>query len=133
MSAILEVKGLTKTFGGVNVNNNISLELHPHTITALVGENGAGKSTLCKMLTGVYHPDAGQIFMDGKEVHFAGPAESMAAGINMVYQERNIVGLYTGAENICLGEEQKKGLFCRDRLCRSRTAGSEGPAGCACP
>ena len=115
MSAILEVKGLTKTFGGVNVNNNISLELHPHTITALVGENGAGKSTLCKMLTGVYHPDAGQIFMDGKEVHFAGPAESMAAGINMVYQERNVIGMYTGAENICLGEEQKKGLFVSPR------------------
>ena len=115
MSAILEVKGLTKTFGGVNVNNNISLELHSHQVLAILGENGAGKSTFCKMLTGVYHPDGGQILMNGKEVHFATPADSMAAGISMVYQERNIIGMYTGAENICLGEEPKKGAFVSPR------------------
>ena len=115
MSAILEVKGLTKTFGGVNVNNNISLELHSHQVLAILGENGAGKSTFCKMLTGVYHPNGGQILMNGKEVHFATPADSMAAGISMVYQERNIIGMYTGAENICLGEEPKKGAFVSPR------------------
>ena len=115
MSAILEVKGLTKTFGGINVNNDISLELHSHQVLAILGENGAGKSTFCKMLTGVYHPDGGQILMDGKEVHFATPADSMAAGISMVYQERNIIGMYTGAENICLGDEPKKGAFVSPR------------------
>lgn len=111
MNAVLETRGLTKTFGGINVNNDINVKLHSHQITAIIGENGAGKSTFCKMLTGVYHPDGGTILMDGKEVHFPTPADSMAAGINMVYQERNLVGMYTGAENICLGDEPKKGIF----------------------
>lgn len=111
MNAVLETRGLTKTFGGINVNNDINVKLHSHQITAIIGENGAGKSTFCKMLTGVYHPDGGTILMDGKEVHFPTPADSMATGINMVYQERNLVGMYTGAENICLGDEPKKGIF----------------------
>lgn len=108
---VLRVKNLSKYFGGVAANQNISLELHQHEILAIVGENGAGKSTFCKMLTGVYHPDAGEIFLDGKCVHFNTPSESIAAGISMVYQERNLVGMMTGAQNICLGQEPKKGVL----------------------
>jgi len=117
MSETLKVRNLTKTFGGVNVNNNISLEFRPRQITALIGENGAGKSTLCKMLTGVYHPDSGEILMGSEPVHFASPTESMNAGINMVYQERNVVGMYTGVENVCMGAEPKKGVFVSLQKC----------------
>lgn len=105
MKTVLEVKGLTKSFGGVAVNNHIDVQLHEGEILALMGENGAGKSTFCKMLTGVYHPDEGEIYVDGEKKDFSSPNESMAAGINMVYQERNLINMLTGAENVCLGNE----------------------------
>ena len=66
--AVLEVKGLTKYFGDVAANKDISLSLDKHEILAIVGENGAGKSTFCKMLTGIYHPDKGSIVVEGEEV-----------------------------------------------------------------
>lgn len=105
MKTVLEVKGLTKSFGGVAVNDHIDVQLHEGEILALMGENGAGKSTFCKMLTGVYHPDEGEIYVNGEKKEFASPNESIAAGINMVYQERNLIRMLTGAENICLGNE----------------------------
>lgn len=79
--------------------------LDKHEILAIVGENGAGKSTFCKMLTGIYHPDKGSIAVEGEEVRFQTPADSISRGISMVYQERNLVGMLTGAQNICLGHE----------------------------
>ena len=103
--AVLEVKGLTKYFGDVAANKDISLSLDKHEILAIVGENGAGKSTFCKMLTGIYHPDKGSIAVEGEEVRFQTPADSISRGISMVYQERNLVGMLTGAQNICLGHE----------------------------
>ncbi|MDP4109993.1 MAG: sugar ABC transporter ATP-binding protein, partial [Bacillota bacterium] len=105
---VLRVSGLCKYFGGVAANEDISLTLHRGEILAIAGENGAGKSTFCKMLTGVYHPDKGEIFIDGEKVKFDSPADSIAAGIKMVYQERNLVGLMTGAQNICLAQEPCK-------------------------
>ena len=103
--AVLEVKGLTKYFGEVAANKDISLSLDKHEILAIVGENGAGKSTFCKMLTGIYHPDKGSIVVEGEEVRFQTPTDSISRGISMVYQERNLVGMLTGAQNNCLGHE----------------------------
>ena len=107
--AVLEVKGLSKYFGNVAANKDISLSLDRHEILAIVGENGAGKSTFCKMLTGTYHPDEGEILLNGEKVQFRTPADSIAHGIGMVYQERNLVGMMTGAQNICLGHEPRHG------------------------
>lgn len=108
---VLRVENLTKQFVGNLANDHINLRVCRKEIHALCGENGAGKSTFCKMLTGVYHPDGGSIFVDGKQVNFTVPAESLSAGISMVYQERNLVGHLTGAQNICLGHEPCKGIL----------------------
>lgn len=106
---VLKIEHLTKRFTGIVANDDISLEIGRKEIHALCGENGAGKSTFCKMLTGVYHPDEGRIFVNGEEKRFASPSESLKAGIGMVYQERNLVGFLTGAQNICLGNEPLHG------------------------
>ena len=76
-----------------------------------LGENGAGKSTFCKVLTGLYIPEEGTIELFGEPVKFESPADSLKAGIGMVYQERNLVGYLTGAENICLGHEPGSKIF----------------------
>ena len=108
---ILKVENLTKRFTGVVANKNISLEIMPKQVHAIIGENGAGKSTLCKMLTGIYRPDEGKITFFGEDVRFNTPAEARAAGIGMVYQERNLIGYLNGAENICLGYEPQNGII----------------------
>ena len=118
-TVVLKVEDLTKEFAGLVANDHINLEVRKREIHALCGENGAGKSTFCKMLTGVYHPDGGIIYVNGKKVSFQSPAESLAAGISMVYQERNLVGHLTGAQNICLGREPRKGLLIDEKeICR---------------
>lgn len=115
-AVVLRVEDLTKQFVGMLANDHISLEVRKHEIHALCGENGAGKSTLCKMLTGVYHPDGGTIYVNGNKVNFQDPSESLAAGISMVYQERNLVGHLTGAQNICLGREPCKGVLMDEKM-----------------
>ena len=100
--ARLEVSGIRKQFPGVLALDDVSLRLRAAEIHALLGENGAGKSTLIKILTGVYHPDAGEIRLDGEPVRFASPRSALAAGISVVYQERNLIPQFTVAENILL-------------------------------
>lgn len=78
---ILKLEKLTKTFPGVVANDKIDLEVNAGEILSIVGENGAGKSTFCKMLTGVYLPDGGKIFLDGKETKIGSPIESTRLGI----------------------------------------------------
>jgi len=108
---ILKVENLTKRFIGVVANKNINLDINAGEVHAIIGENGAGKSTLCKILTGIYKPDEGEItFLDNK-VLFNDPAEAREAGIGMVYQERNVIGYLNGAENICLGYEPQRGIL----------------------
>jgi simple sugar transport system ATP-binding protein len=99
---ILEVLGLTKHFGPVHANTDVSLEVFPGEVHALVGENGAGKSTLLKMIYGVYHPDSGQLVVDGKEAVIDSPAEARRLGIGMVFQDLRLVPALTVAENIAL-------------------------------
>lgn len=106
--SVLRVEGLTKIFPGVIANSDISFNLGEEEIISIIGENGAGKSTFCKMLTGVYKPDGGSIYINEKEVKFNTPRESVAAGIAMVYQERNLVKMMTGAQNIVFGHEPVK-------------------------
>ncbi len=105
---VLKTSGLTKRFGTVLANNNINMEIGPQEVHAIIGENGAGKSTFCKMLTGIYTPTSGEIYLMGKKLNTKSVAGTMSSGISMVYQERNLIGNLTGAQNIVLGREPMK-------------------------
>jgi ABC-type sugar transport system ATPase subunit len=106
MDSILELKGATKDFRGVYAIKNIDLTLRKGEVHAILGENGAGKSTLMKALAGVYPLSAGEILIDGKPTIIPTPAAAFRNGIAMVFQETNLVGSMTVAQNIYLGEEK---------------------------
>ena len=101
----IELRGINKHFGSVRANHNINLNIKPGQVLGLLGENGAGKSTLMNVLSGLYAPDAGQIIVDGTEVEFSGPGESIAKGIGMVHQHFMLVPVFSVAENVILGNE----------------------------
>jgi len=106
---VLEMRGVTKTFGPVKANDDVSITLHRGEILGLLGENGAGKSTLMKILYGLYKPDAGSIFLDGEEVEIHDPKDAVERGIGMVHQHFTLIPPLTVAENIVLGAEPRRG------------------------
>ncbi|MFL5733757.1 MAG: ABC transporter ATP-binding protein [Chloroflexia bacterium] len=116
----LQARGITKRFPGVLANDHIDLDLAPGQIHALLGENGAGKSTLMNSLYGLYRPDEGQLYIKGKEVHFSGPHDAIAAGIGMVHQHFMLVPPLTVTENIMLGGETVKVGVLLDRASAAR-------------
>lgn len=101
----IALKGITKTFGSVVANNNVELNVKPGEILALLGENGSGKTTLMNMLSGIYKPDSGQIFVDGKEVSIDSPEDAKRLGIGMVHQHFKLVDVFSAADNIWMGKE----------------------------
>ncbi len=103
---MIRMQAMRKVYGSVAAVDGVDFDLDAGEIHALLGENGAGKSTLTKMLSGVVQPSSGTILLDGSPVHFANPAEAMAAGIAMVYQENSLVPTMTVAQNLFLGEER---------------------------
>ncbi len=105
---MLAVRHLVKRFGGLTAVNDVSLDVYPGEVVGLVGDNGAGKSTLIKCVSGVHHADAGQLFFDGREVHFSRPIEARQAGIETIYQDLALAGNLDVAANIFLGREVKK-------------------------
>ena len=111
----IELKGLTKTFGSVVANNNVELNVKPGEILALLGENGSGKTTLMNMLSGIYKPDKGQIFIDGKEVSIDSPEDSKRLGIGMVHQHFKLVDVFSAADNIWMGKEKAGLILKKDR------------------
>ncbi len=108
ISPALEMRGITKSFSGNTVLADVNLTARAGEALALVGENGAGKSTLMKVLSGVHQPDAGEILIEGERVHFTRPADALAAGVAMIYQELSLAPHLTVAENIFLGREPLK-------------------------
>jgi simple sugar transport system ATP-binding protein len=104
----LELRGITKRFGSLVANQDISIDLPPGQIHALLGENGAGKSTLMNVLYGLLQPDEGEIVLDGQVVHFNGPGQAMAAGIGMVHQHFMLIPVFSVAENVVMGHEPTK-------------------------
>jgi len=108
---ILAVQNLSKRFPGVQALKDVHLEVEKGTCHALMGENGAGKSTLGKILAGLYQPDDGAILYDGYPVHFHGPQDAVYAGISMVHQELLFAENLTVAENLCLGDLPRKGVW----------------------
>jgi monosaccharide-transporting ATPase len=103
--ALLEIRGLTKSFPGVKALQGVDFTVRRGEVHALMGENGAGKSTLIKVLTGVYPRDSGSVRLDGEEIHADSPKASEALGISTVYQEVNLIPHLSVAENICLGRQ----------------------------
>lgn len=105
----LELKGICKSFPGVKALDGVNISLRKGTVHAIMGENGAGKSTLMKVINGLYKRDEGEVCLDGVPVIFAGPMESYAAGIAMIYQELNFFPELTIAENIFMKRQPGKG------------------------
>ncbi|MFT3746580.1 MAG: sugar ABC transporter ATP-binding protein [Pyrinomonadaceae bacterium] len=112
---ILEMKGIGKRFPGVIALGGVDFAIGAGEVVALAGENGAGKSTLMKILGGVYQPDDGQIFVDGKEVSIRSVSDASVHGIGFVHQELNVLDNLTAAENVYLGREPKQFGFLVDR------------------
>ena len=102
----IELKGITKRFGEVVANDGIDLQLNRGEILSLLGENGSGKTTLMNMLSGIYFPDEGQIFVNGEPVSIRSPKDAFACGIGMIHQHYKLVDVFTAAENIVLGLEE---------------------------
>ena len=102
----IEMKGITKTFGSVVANRGVNLNVKQGEILALLGENGSGKTTLMNMLSGIYKPDSGSIFINGKEVSIDSPEDSKKLGIGMVHQHFKLVDVFSAADNIWMGKEK---------------------------
>jgi len=104
------MRNITKTFGPVLANEKVSLDIRRGEILSLLGENGSGKTTLMNMLSGIYYPDSGKIFVNGEEVAIRSPKDALRYGIGMVHQHFRLVNVFTAAENIVLGLRSKGNL-----------------------
>jgi fructose transport system ATP-binding protein len=108
---VIEARKLVKRYGHVTALDEADFEVMPGEILAVIGDNGAGKSTLIKALSGALIPDTGQIFVDGKPVHFHNPVDARRHGIETVYQDLAVAPAMTIAENLFLGREVTRGGF----------------------
>lgn len=101
----IELRNITKRFGEVVANKNVSLDVKRGEILSLLGENGSGKTTLMNMIAGIYFPDEGEIFVDGKEVVIRSPRDAYNYHIGMIHQHFKLVDVFTAADNVMLGEK----------------------------
>ena len=119
----IELKGISKAFGPVQANKDISIRVMPGTIHGIIGENGAGKSTLMSILYGFYKADAGEIFIQGRKTEIPDSQAAIAAGIGMVFQHFKLVENFTVLENVVLGAEE--GALLKPSLAKARKLLSE--------
>jgi ABC-type uncharacterized transport system ATPase subunit len=117
---VLEMRGIRKEFPGVVANDDVTLDVRRGEVHALLGENGAGKSTLMNILYGLYHPDAGEILLQGKHITFGSARDAIQAGIGMVHQHFMLIPVMTVAENIVLGVEPSNHLLLDERGAEKR-------------
>src|SRR5690606_36258915 len=103
-AALLQLDGITKRYGSLIANDEISFDVGRGEVMGILGENGAGKSTLMNVISGLIRPDGGAISLDGRPVAFDSPREAAEAGIGMVHQHFKLVGALTVAENLALGD-----------------------------
>ena len=113
------MENITKRFGKVTANKDVTLELYKGEILSLLGENGSGKTTLMNMLSGIYYPDEGQIFVDGKEVEIRSPKDAFDLHIGMIHQHFKLVDVFTAAENIILGLPGDKGKMDKNAVAKA--------------
>lgn len=111
ITPVVEMRGITKTFGAIHALNAVDLTLAPGEILGLVGDNSAGKSTLMKTLTGAYHRDSGEVLIEGRPTDLRSPHESRDLGIEMIYQDFALCGNMDVGENIFLGRWPRRGPF----------------------
>lgn len=104
----MELRGIVKHFPGVVANDGVNLQVQRGEVLALLGENGAGKTTLMNILSGLYQPDSGEIWMGGHQESFRSPRDAIRAGIGMVHQHFNLVDAFTVAENVIIGLSEPK-------------------------
>ena len=102
----IELKNITKTFGKVVANKDVCLTAYRGEILSILGENGSGKTTLMNMISGIYFPDEGQIFIDGQEATIASPKDAFDYKIGMIHQHFKLVDVFTATENIVLGLDE---------------------------
>jgi D-xylose transport system ATP-binding protein len=119
---LLEVRGLNKSFGPVQVLRNVDFSAHAGQVTALVGDNGAGKSTLVKCLGGIYSIDSGEYLFDGKPVSVHGPRDAAALGVEIVYQDLALCDNLDIVQNMFLGREIKSGIVLDDITMEQKAA-----------
>ncbi len=110
---LLEMEGISKTFGSVRANDHVNLTLYPGDILGLLGENGAGKTTLMNVLFGVYTPDTGVIRINGKQVRIRNSADALRHGVGMVHQHFHLVPCHTVLENLMVGQKGRGGKLDR--------------------
>ncbi len=116
----IELRGITKTFGSVVANKNVDLSVRQGEILALLGENGSGKTTLMNMLSGIYRPDSGQIFVNGNEVSIHSPEDSKRLGIGMIHQHFKLVDVFSAADNIFIGAKKEGRVLSKKRYRRAQ-------------
>ena len=102
-NAAIELRGITKRFGKITANKNVNLSVYGSDILSLLGENGSGKTTLMNMLSGIYYPDEGQIFINGEEAVIRSPKDAFDYKIGMIHQHFKLIDVFSAAENIVLG------------------------------
>src|SRR5438132_2743588 len=119
------MRGITKRFPGVLANDRVDFEAAVGEVHALLGENGAGKSTLSNILTGLYRPDDGEIFLYGEPIQLHAPRDALEAGISMVHQHFRLVEPFTVAENVVLGDHRGEGRAFRLRRRSIERRGAE--------
>lgn len=112
----VEMKNICKTFGVIRANRNVNFSVYEGEIHGLLGENGAGKSTLVNMLSGIYTPDSGSIFIHGEQVNIHSPKHAIELGIGMIHQHFKLVDVMTAAENIMLGHKNSSFIVKKDKL-----------------
>ena len=104
----VQMEHINKSFGALKANEDVNLKIYAGEVHALLGENGAGKSTLMNMLSGIYTPDSGSIYVEGNEVDFSSPKDSIKLGIGMIHQHFKLVDILTAKENVVLGQKARK-------------------------
>jgi len=120
--ALLELRGISKRFGAVQVLHGVDFEVYPGEVVALVGDNGAGKSTLIKIVSGIFRPDGGQFVFDGAERHVTSPSDATDLGIATVYQDLALCDNLDVVGNLYLGREERGGTRLIDETTMERDA-----------
>lgn len=111
MGYLLEVRNITKRFGGLTAVDDVSMGVNAGEVVGLLGDNGAGKSTLIKIISGVYHADEGKVLFMDREVHIAGPMDALSMGIETIYQDLALAENLSVYSNIFLGREKMKKIL----------------------